>query len=153
MHMPPTSEPKPTPPQVLISLASEGARQAARACVMAMRVPPTELAPGPQLVQRLRDMLHAFPSSAALVDLAHLQAGAVHIAALAAALPDASQREARGRQPTGVTAADHPLLHELEYQGHSIDGLEFEFTLDAIIAGAEKALAQSKSAARARHAK
>lgn len=59
-----------------------------------------------------------------------------------------SQRQARGRRPTGVTSAEHPLLHELEYRGHSIDGLEFEFTLDAIIAGAEKALAQSKSSAR-----
>jgi hypothetical protein len=117
--MPPTSEPKPTPPQVLISLASEGARQAARACVMAMRVPPTELAPGPQLVQRLRDMLHAFPSSAALVDLAHLQAGAVHIAALAAALPDASQRERifLVRENAGLWPADVSWARELGFAG------------------------------------
>lgn len=58
---------------------------------------------------------------------------------------NASQRKAHGRQATGVTAADHPLLHELEYQGHLIDGLEFEFTLESIIGGAEKALAQTKN--------
>ena len=38
---------------------------------------------------------------------------------------------------------DHPLLNELEYKGHSIDGLEFEFTLEAIITRAENVLAQS----------
>ena len=53
-----------------------------------------------------------------------------------------SQRKDRTRRPTGVTA-DHPLLHELEYKGHSIDAVEFDFTLDAIIARAENLLAQS----------
>ena len=52
-----------------------------------------------------------------------------------------SQRQGL-RRATGVTA-DHPLLNELEYKGHSIDGLEFEFTLEAIIARAESVLAQS----------
>lgn len=56
---------------------------------------------------------------------------------------NASQRQARGRQPTGVTAADHPLLHELEYRGHLIDGLEFDFTLESIISSAERILAAS----------
>lgn len=56
---------------------------------------------------------------------------------------NASQRQARGRRPTGVTAADHPLLHELEYRGHSIDGLEFDFTLESIISSAESILAAS----------
>ena len=46
------------------------------------------------------------------------------------------------RRPTGVTAADHPFLNELEYRGHSIDALEFEFTLEAIITRAEQVLAQ-----------
>jgi AcrR family transcriptional regulator len=55
---------------------------------------------------------------------------------------NASQRRDRGRRVTGVTA-DHPLLYELEYRGHSIDGLEFDFTLDAVIAQAERLLAQS----------
>jgi len=56
---------------------------------------------------------------------------------------NASQRQTRGRQPTGVTAADHPLLHELEYRGHLIDGLEFDFTLESIISSAERILAAS----------
>jgi len=55
---------------------------------------------------------------------------------------DASQRRGTGRRVTGVTA-DHPLLNELEYHGHSIDGLEFELTLDAIIVRAETLLAPS----------
>jgi hypothetical protein len=38
--------------------------------------------------------------------------------------------------------SDHPLLNELEYKGHSIAGLEFEFTLEAIITRAESVLAQ-----------
>jgi hypothetical protein len=46
------------------------------------------------------------------------------------------------RRATGVTT-DHPLLNELEYKGHSIDGLEFEFTLEAIINRAESILEQS----------
>jgi AcrR family transcriptional regulator len=45
------------------------------------------------------------------------------------------------KRPTGVTS-EHPLLYELEYKGHSIDGVEFDFTLEAIIASAEKLLAQ-----------
>jgi AcrR family transcriptional regulator len=60
-----------------------------------------------------------------------------------------SQRQGL-RRATGVTAA-HPLLNELEYKGHSIDGLEFEFTLEAIISRAESILAQpgkKKAAAR-----
>jgi AcrR family transcriptional regulator len=52
-----------------------------------------------------------------------------------------SQRPGGGRRITGVTA-DHPLLNELEYKGHSIDGLEFEFTLEAIITRAESILVQ-----------
>jgi AcrR family transcriptional regulator len=56
---------------------------------------------------------------------------------------NASQRKGGGKRPTGVTT-DHPLLHELEYKGHSIDGLEFEFTLEAIIARAEHILARSE---------
>jgi AcrR family transcriptional regulator len=55
---------------------------------------------------------------------------------------DASQRRDGGRRATGVNA-DHPLLRELEYNGHSIDGIEFEFTLEAIIARAEHILARS----------
>lgn len=54
---------------------------------------------------------------------------------------NASQRQGI-RRPTGVTT-DHPLLNELEYKGHSIDGLEFEFTLEAIIGRAENILSQS----------
>ncbi len=50
-------------------------------------------------------------------------------------------RYAGGRRPTGVTAA-HPHLYELEYQGHSILDLEFEFTLEAIITRAETLLAK-----------
>lgn len=46
------------------------------------------------------------------------------------------------RRATGVTT-DHPLLNELEYKGHSIDGLEFEYTLEAIINRAESILEQS----------
>jgi len=57
---------------------------------------------------------------------------------------NASQRQGRGRQPTGVTAGDHPLLHELEYQGHLIDALEFEFTLESIISSAESMLTCKK---------
>jgi AcrR family transcriptional regulator len=53
-----------------------------------------------------------------------------------------SQRTDAGRRATGVNA-DHPLLNELEYKGHSIDAIEFEYTLEAIIASAEKLLAQS----------
>ena len=53
-----------------------------------------------------------------------------------------SQRPRSGRRMTGVSA-DHPLLNELEYNGHSIVDLEFEFTLDAIIASAERVLARS----------
>jgi AcrR family transcriptional regulator len=63
-----------------------------------------------------------------------------------------SQNPGGGRRVTGVTA-DHPLLNELEYKGHSIDGLEFDFTLEAIIAKAETILVQSgkkKPAARKR---
>jgi AcrR family transcriptional regulator len=45
------------------------------------------------------------------------------------------------RRATGVTS-DHPLLNELEYKGHSIDSLEFEFTLEAVITRAESLLAQ-----------
>lgn len=55
---------------------------------------------------------------------------------------NASQRRDRGRRATGVTA-EHPLLYELEFRGHRVDGLEFDFTLDAIIAHAEKLLAAS----------
>jgi AcrR family transcriptional regulator len=55
---------------------------------------------------------------------------------------NASQRRGSGKRPTGVSA-EHPLLHELEYQGHSIDALEFEFTLEAIISRAEHILAQT----------
>ena len=66
---------------------------------------------------------------------------------------NASQRQGRGRQPTGVTAADHPLLHELEYRGHLIDDLEFEFTLDSIIKNAENLLARTGSKARPSRAK
>ncbi len=54
---------------------------------------------------------------------------------------NASQRQDRSRRPTGVTA-DHPFLHELEYKGHPIDAIEFDFTLDAIIARAEDLLTQ-----------
>ncbi|MCB9441668.1 MAG: TetR family transcriptional regulator [Mycolicibacterium sp.] len=50
-------------------------------------------------------------------------------------------RYADARRPTGVTAA-HPHLYELEYQGHSILDLEFEFTLEAIITRAETLLAK-----------
>ena len=53
-----------------------------------------------------------------------------------------SQRRHQGSRPTGVTA-DHPLLRELEYNGHAIDSVEFEFTLEAIIARAEHLLALS----------
>lgn len=53
-----------------------------------------------------------------------------------------SQRHGVGRRATGVTA-DHPYLNELEYQGHSIDSVDFDFTLDAIINSAENLLAQS----------
>jgi AcrR family transcriptional regulator len=55
---------------------------------------------------------------------------------------NASQRTEGPRRATGVNA-DHPLLHELEYKGHSIAGIEFEFTLEAIIARAEHILAGS----------
>ena len=63
------------------------------------------------------------------------------------------RQSGRGRQPTGVTAADHPLLHELEYRGHLIDDLEFEFTLDSIIKNAENLLARTGSKARPNRAK
>jgi AcrR family transcriptional regulator len=53
-----------------------------------------------------------------------------------------SQRPSGSRRATGVTA-DHPFLNELEYKGHSIDGLEFEFTLEAVITRAETVLARS----------
>jgi AcrR family transcriptional regulator len=56
---------------------------------------------------------------------------------------DAVQRRGRDDRSTGVTNA-HPLLNELEYQGHSIARLESEFTIEAIIAHAEHVLAQSK---------
>jgi hypothetical protein len=56
---------------------------------------------------------------------------------------NASQRKEGPRRATGVNA-DHPLLRELEYKGHSIDGIEFEFTLEAIIARAEDILAGSE---------
>ena len=55
---------------------------------------------------------------------------------------NATQRGGGIRRATGVTS-QHPLLYELEYKGHSIDGLEFEFTLDAIIGSAEKLLVRS----------
>lgn len=63
---------------------------------------------------------------------------------------DNSQRQAGGRRPTGVTADHHPLLNELEYKGHSIVGLEFEFTLDAIIARAESLLPRTPARRAAR---
>lgn len=44
---------------------------------------------------------------------------------------------------TGVTA-EHPLLNELEYRGHKIDALEFDFTLEAIITRAEELLAKPR---------
>lgn len=50
---------------------------------------------------------------------------------------------------TGVTT-DQPLLHALQAKGHTLAGLDFEFTLDAIIARAEKLLEQDR--ARAQHA-
>jgi AcrR family transcriptional regulator len=53
-----------------------------------------------------------------------------------------SQRKEVGRRATGVNA-DHPLLNELEYTGHSIDAIEFDFTLEAIIRSAEHLLAES----------
>ena len=62
---------------------------------------------------------------------------------------NASQRQGRGRRTTGVTT-DHPLLYELEYRGHRIDGLEFDFTLEAIIAQAEQLLARSNGTKAAR---
>jgi AcrR family transcriptional regulator len=46
------------------------------------------------------------------------------------------------RRVTGVTTA-HPLLNKLETKGHTIVGVEFEFTLDAIIKRAEDALASA----------
>jgi AcrR family transcriptional regulator len=55
---------------------------------------------------------------------------------------NAIQRQGAGRRATGVSS-EHPLLNELEYKGHSIDALEFEFTLDAIITRAEYVLAES----------
>ncbi|WP_428343148.1 TetR family transcriptional regulator [Mycobacterium sp.] len=62
---------------------------------------------------------------------------------------NAGQRPRGIRPPTGVRT-DHPLLYELEYRGHSIDQLEFEFTLDAIIARAEDILAHSGRKRRSR---
>jgi AcrR family transcriptional regulator len=60
-----------------------------------------------------------------------------------------SQRKEGGRRATGVNA-DHPLLNELEYRGHSIDAIEFDFTLEAIIRSAEHLLAESGKKAPAR---
>ena len=52
-----------------------------------------------------------------------------------------SQQRGAPKRATGVTS-DHPLLNELEYKGHSIEALEFDFTLEAIITRAESILAQ-----------
>ncbi len=46
------------------------------------------------------------------------------------------------RRVTGVTTA-HPLLNQLETKGHTIDDVEFEFTLDALIERAEDILASA----------
>lgn len=54
-----------------------------------------------------------------------------------------AQAQNGGPRSTGVTA-EHPLLNELEYKGHKIDALEFDFTLDAIIDRAEALLAKPK---------
>lgn len=53
---------------------------------------------------------------------------------------NAGPQQAGRRRVTGVTTA-HPLLNQLETKGHTIDDVEFEFTLDAIIEHAEDVLA------------
>ncbi|WAC90140.1 TetR family transcriptional regulator [Mycobacterium sp. Aquia_213] len=53
---------------------------------------------------------------------------------------NASQQQGGRRRLTGVTTA-HPLLNKLETKGHTIDDVEFEFTLDAIIKRADDGLA------------
>ena len=53
---------------------------------------------------------------------------------------NAGPQQAGRRRVTGVTTA-HPLLNQLETKGHTIDDVEFEFTLDAIIERAEDVLA------------
>ena len=53
---------------------------------------------------------------------------------------NAAQQQVGRRRVTGVTTA-HPLLNKLETKGHTIDDVEFEFTLDAIIERAEDVLA------------
>ena len=45
------------------------------------------------------------------------------------------------RRVTGVTTAHPPCSTKLETKGHTIDDVEFEFTLDAIIERAERVLA------------
>ncbi|MCV7175374.1 TetR family transcriptional regulator [Mycolicibacterium sphagni] len=62
---------------------------------------------------------------------------------------NAVQRQHPGRRATGVTTA-HPYLYELEYQGHSIETLEFEFTLEALISRAEAVLAETAGAKKTR---
>jgi AcrR family transcriptional regulator len=52
---------------------------------------------------------------------------------------NAGSQQAGRRRVTGVTTA-HPLLNQLETKGHTIDDVEFEFTLDAIIERAERVL-------------
>jgi AcrR family transcriptional regulator len=55
---------------------------------------------------------------------------------------NAAQQQGGRRRLTGVTTA-HPLLNKLETKGHTIDDVEFEFTLDAIIERADNGLALS----------
>jgi hypothetical protein len=55
---------------------------------------------------------------------------------------NAGPQQAGRRRVTGVTTA-HPLLNKLETKGHTIDDVEFEFTLDALIERAEHVLASA----------
>jgi len=55
---------------------------------------------------------------------------------------NAGPQQAGRRRVTGVTTA-HPLLNKLETKGHTIDDVEFEFTLDALIERAERVLASA----------
>ena len=62
---------------------------------------------------------------------------------------NAAQQQAGRRRVTGVTT-EHPLLNQLETKGHTIVDVEFEFTLDAIIARAEHVLASAPTRTAAR---
>jgi Domain found in Dishevelled, Egl-10, and Pleckstrin (DEP) len=104
---------------VLLGLASASAQNTMRAALMAHRLIPAELRPGPGSLGQLQRQLKNEPGSLAVLDLAALPDSVPHVLALAGALPEPAER-ARvllTHERNGLWPSDQAWVLELGFAG------------------------------------